>query len=227
MAAVDPDRRRAALTAPELAAAALLARDPLSPALASESARAAVTELSASGVLVEGELTPWLRELLAPITDPERRALAEIHHGEGMIATAQAWLSHGRGLIGRNAADGSIELSAIEPAMLPAALAIEVGLAARPAPPDREPLIVTEAELEAPGDGPLAALLASREGSWRITALEGEEQISLAVLDGGEQGLWLIELASENGELLALTPSTNEVVAARITGLFAAAGGGE
>jgi hypothetical protein len=225
MAAVDELRRRAKLDLDELAAAITLASGTVRGAL-TDSAGVASAGLAESGATVDGELAGWLAQLLEPAIDPEWHATAEIVLQRRLVVVAQAWRSGSRCTLGRLGADGMVELAPIEPSMIPAALALEVGLGPRPDATGRNPITVPVEEFGSHGEellGPLAG-----RPSRRISAATPTGGESIGVVDGGEEGWWVTELRTGAngdgggvGEAIALMPIGGDDLAARLTGLFA------
>ncbi len=225
MATLDPRSRRAYLDEAELAAAVLLLVAPEDPTLEGEDAREAVARLVDAGGVRDGKLEAWLVELVAPIARPELRALAESHSGGQLWVVASAWMAAPGGTLGTLAEGSKSELAPLDPALLPSALAREVGLAPRSVPGSREPLLacisdVEQAERER-GHDPLGRLMAQRRCSWRVTVTNVVETRSLAVVDGGPQGYWLCELADAELEQVRLVPAASDEVASRLLALFA------
>lgn len=225
MATLAPERGRAWLDEAELAVAALLLASPEDAALDGEDARAAVSRLRSAGALRDERLEAWLADLIGPVARPSARAVADVHAGGRLTVVASAWMSALTGTLGTAAPGDTTELAPLDAALLPSALAREVGLGPRPAPEDREDLItsvpeVEEAEAER-GEDPLGELMGARRSSWRITVTDGESTRSLAVVDGGHRGYWRVELEDENADRVRLVPTATEDVTERLLALFA------
>ncbi len=221
MALLDPIRARALFDEEELALAVALIAGPGEPG---ESRPEALQRLDEAGAIENGELVGWLAVLLEPISAPTLHAVGEIVIEQRMVIVAQAWRSEHGCVLGRLGLDGLIELREIDEGMIPAALGVEVGLARRPVREDRERLVIRIDELSSSPDEHLGAIYSSRVASWRITAARATEGDSVAVLDGGDEGLWVTEEAEAGGEpAIAFVPVSGDEIAARLTGLFAQA----
>lgn len=222
MATLDSARQRARLDPDELAAATLLLADRDQSAPEREPPQAVLARLDRAGAIESDGLAGWLAELLAPVAGPELQAVAEVHSGAEHAIVAIAWCRDGKAVFGRLAAGGETELAAIEPAALPAAIGVEVGLVPRPVAPGREPISASHEEVQRAYDGTstdaLGQVMAARVRSWRVTASGRNGTRAVGVLDAGQLGLWLSEPGGEDGEGVALVPTDAETI---INGLLA------
>lgn len=191
-----------------------------------------------------------LRRLVAVVAAPKLRLVVERFLAEQPV-TEEAWAVEALAVWGTPAGGDAVELSALEPALLAWEVARRVGLGARPAAAGGElrlPASVLDAAFAAlaagdPGGADAAlgagtaldgderarflALLAARRSSWRASAVwtaEGGVPVegSIAVVDGGDSGLWLSEHEpGPDGEpVVRLVPTTPGAVWERVTGLL-------
>jgi hypothetical protein len=151
----------------------------------------------------------------------------------------QAWATEREGVWGVVAADGMIELTPIEPGLIPWAVARAVGLGPRDKPDSpalQAPAQVLGAaaeggaaealsELEPEVRERLLAILRERRLSWRATSVwsDSEEQhvTSVAVLDAGVEGLWLTRHEGEPPDTIVhLEPVAPSEVWERVVSLM-------
>lgn len=229
MALLDVARRRVRLTDAELALACTLASDPESELLTSEEAQPVVDGLERAGIIAGDRLVPSVAELVGLVASPKLRVILETFVA-GEVVVLSAWADERRGALGNPAGPGLIELTPIEPLMLPWAVARAAGLGPRPVPAVTEPVTVTagaldEATVALLDDGPeaaaaalaagaeideaeraaLVAMLAGRRMSWRassiwIDAQESRRTRTLTVIDGGDGGLWRSVRSEDSSE---------------------------
>jgi EspG family len=240
VARLDIPRAALRLSDEELGVAVMLIAAPEHASLREPGSLAALTALEEAGVVSDGRIEGFPARLLAVVAAPKLRVTVESFFGLE-TRVEQAWATEREGVLGTVAADGQIELTPVEPALIPWAVARAVGLGPRELP-GGGPLSVpaetlgTAAELLAAGDREGAAtalgdsservleLLTERRLSWRAssawTGPDGERHLeSVAVLDAGAAGLWL---SRHEGEppIVHLEPVRPSAVWDRIVGLM-------
>lgn len=219
MAVLDTPRRRVRLSTAELGVASLLVVEPTHAELDQPEALECLTALEKARVVRDRQLAGWVAELVAVVVAPQLRIAIETFAAERVV-THSVWATPEHGVLGSPGIDGSVELSPVEPMLIPWAIARAVGLGARPAPARATPfllparvldqsyalldagdrtaaatLLATDAGLDGGETDMLLELLRRRRMSWRASSRwavrEGEEQFrSVDVLDGGGSGLW-------------------------------------
>lgn len=224
MAAVDTPRRRVRLSAAELGVASLLVVEPTNAELDEPEGRECLAALEAARVVRNRQLAGWVAELVAVVVAPQLRVAIETFVAERVL-THSLWATPRHGVLGSPAPDGGVELSPVEPVMIPWAIARAVGLGARPTPArttdfvlparvldeaytlldagDRTAaaaLLTADGGLDGGETDTLLDLLSRRRMSWRASSrwaiTEDDEQFrSVDVLDGGGAGLWFSSVA--------------------------------
>jgi len=219
MVVLDTARRRVRLSPGELGVASLLVVDPTHAELDEPEARECLAALEEARVASERQLSGWVAELVAVVVAPQLRIAVETFVAERVV-THSIWATPRHGVLGSPGPDGALELSPVEPVLIPWALARAVGLGARPTPARTTNFVLPARVLDqaytlldsgdrtaaaelVTGDGQLASddaetlldLLSRRRMSWRASSRwalsETDEQFrSLDVLDGGGSGLW-------------------------------------
>jgi hypothetical protein len=248
VAELDVSRAALLLSDEELGVAVMLLVAPDHPSLAGSSSQAAVARLERAGIVAGGKVQGYPARLLAVVAAPKLRVTIEkFVAGEPVVE--QAWATEREGVLGAVTREGRIELTPVEPSLLPWAIARAVGLGPREHG-EREPISVPAevlglaAEALWSGDGEAAAaavadcepaagarlleLLRERRLSWTATSKwtdeGGEEHLtSVAVVDGGAEGLWL---SSHEGEppdaVVRLEPVRPSAVWERVVALMPA-----
>jgi hypothetical protein len=239
VARLDIPRAALRLSDEELGVAVMLIAAPEHASLREPGSLAALAALEEAGVVSDGRIEGFPARLLAVVAAPKLRVTVESFFGlEARVE--QAWATEREGVLGTVAGDGQIELSPVEPTLIPWAVARAVGLGPRELP-GGGPLTVpaeelgTAAELLAAGDREGAAtalggfegvleVLTERRLSWRAssawTAGDGERHLeSVAVLDAGAAGLWLTRHEGEP-PIVHLEPVRPSAVWDRIVGLM-------
>lgn len=242
-ARLDIPRAALRLSDDELGAAIMLVVAPEHPSLAEPGSRASIESLESAGIVREGRIEGFPARLLAVVAGPKLRVSVESFVGRATVLE-QAWATEREGVWGVAAADGTIELTPVEPGLIPWAVARAVGLGPRERP-DGPPLSVpaellgaaaeqlaegdvaaAAAELEPETRERLLALLRERRISWRATSvwsdLEGERHVSsVAVLDAGVEGLWLTRHEGEPPDTIVhLEPAAPSTVWDRVLALM-------
>jgi hypothetical protein len=164
--------------------------------------------------LADPSIPAFARELLEVVADPQLRIMVRIFTAAAPLVH-QVWATPRVAVVGAPAEPGRVELAALEPVMIPFALAHAVGLRRRPAPPDRQPIRVPVAAYRAgQGGGPvppeLTAIVRRRRMSWRAMSAwrttTGEPVTrTLHVTDAGPAGLWRLRVEDPN---LLIEPTT-------------------
>jgi hypothetical protein len=116
----------------------------------------------------------------------------------------RVWATPREAVVGAPARPGVVELAALEPALIPFAIAQAVSLRRCPAPPDRTPIRLPVAAYRAaqqrgPVPPQLAAIVRQRRMSWRAMSAwrngMGQPRTrSLHVTDAGRSGLWRLRV---------------------------------
>lgn len=151
----------------------------------------------AAALPVPGDAPGWAAELLALIARPSLRAVVDVV-STGVSAT-QVWATPAGAAVGEPAgpaSDGRLDVSFVEPILIPLVMARAIGLRRLPAPPGRVPLQISAAALADPStgdDGPLRHF----RTSWRVSSVWAERsgrRIIGAVqgVDAGRAGHWLV-----------------------------------
>lgn len=193
-------------------------------------------------------LPGWAREALATVAEPGLRIIVKIFTANRPLVQS-IWATPRIAVIGTRTDDGRIELTSIEPVLIPFALAQMVGLRRRPAASDRSAIRVRAAtylamqqrvfaphpqppngnpsELPPADAAALSTLFRRRLMTWRATAAwrdraEGRVVRTVHVADAGVAGLWQItaENASPEGPVLLVEPVRTRDVWAKITDLL-------
>jgi hypothetical protein len=248
VAHLDAPRAALRLADEELGAAVMLLAAPDHASLAEPGSRAAIERLERAGIVQEGRVEGYPARLLAIVAAPKLRIGVETFVA-GAPRLEQAWATEREGVLGSVAPDGEIELSPVEPALIPWAIARWVGLGPREqAHADALALpaeaLGAAADHLASGDRDAAAealedvdpdtratvldVLPERRLSWRATSAwtgeDGEQRVSsTAVLDAGTEGLWLTRHEGEPpADTVHLEPVPPSTVWDRIVGLMPA-----
>ena len=246
VARLDIPRAALRLSDDELGAAVMLLAAPGHASLAEPATREAIDALTSAGIVRDGTIEGFPARMLAVVAAPKLRVTVESFVGVETVVE-QGWATEREGVWGTVAADGQIELTPLEPSLIPWAVAHAVGLGPRDRPAGREIAVPAQAlgsatELLATGDpdgaaGALAALdpddratllalLRERRLSWRAssawTEQDGTRQArSVAVLDAGIEGLWLTRHDGTAPDTIAhLQPVPPSAVWDRVTGLM-------
>lgn len=192
-AVLDGARRRALLSAVELEAAVFLVSGQEGPV--PEPLRAGVDGLVAGGALREGRMADVLAELVTILVRPALEVVVETQ-AAGPPVTTVVYATPGLGVVVAPVAPDRWALSPLEPGNLPFALASILGFGSRPTPAsaDRE------------------ELLRRRRLSWRVSVTwnaddGGVRRGTLAVVDGGDAGMWEAE-REDRGVRLTPLPSS-------------------
>jgi hypothetical protein len=245
-AGIDVSRAAVTLSDEELGVAVMLLAAPDHPSLAEPGSQAALAALERAGIVSEGRVQGYPARLLAIVAAPKLRVTIERFVAEAPVVE-QAWATEREGVLGAVVGDGQIELTPVEPSLLPWAISRSVGLGPRERPHDTPLQVGAEAlgraaEAIAAGDRDAAAaalegceprvrevllaVLSERRVSWTAssawTGTDGEQRVqSVAVLDGGAEGLWLTRHEGEFPDsTVHLEPVPPSVVWERILGLM-------
>ena len=246
VASLDTGRAALLLSDAELGAAVMLLAAPDHPSLAEPASRAALEALERAGIVADGRVQGYPARLLAIVAAPKLRVTVE-KFVAGAPVLEQAWATEREGVLGALTRDGDIELTPVEPSLIPWAVSRAVGLGPRERPHDEPIAVAAEpfgqaAEALARGDLPAAeaalevcdpddrstllALLRERRLSWTATSawtgMDGEPRVqSVAVLDAGVEGLWLTRHEGEPpATTVHLEPVRPSVVWDRIVALM-------
>ena len=242
MAEVDLARRCLRLTGAELEAALT------SGGSAPPAPRQPLLALDTGGHAREPN-PPWVEELLAVVARPALRVVVETAVA-GHLAVYSLWATPKQAVTATPASDGVVELALIDPLLLPWTIAQLVGLGRRPPPPPVAPLrlpaslLDTVEEQVTAGQAVDGALMAAqgldqaqqaalvrlfqrRRVSWRASSVwagtDGQQQTSnLAVLDGGEAGLWRVQVpdTEDPDPVFTLEPVRASMIWRGIVGLL-------
>lgn len=243
MARLDPSRTALELDEVELTVANLLLTSPDDELLSTPVSVKAVAELERAGIAEDGVIGGYAARILAVVLDPELRLIVErfaaIETQRDIAARRGAF-----GVWGESRPNGATEFTPVEPDLIPWAVARAVGLGPRERPALARELELRAsaftaalgqlAQGDVPGAGrvleqdggldeiqraALLELLAQRRLSWRAFSLwtdtDGLEQTAaVAVVDGGDSGLWLSQhLDAESADpFIRLTPTEPSVV---------------
>jgi hypothetical protein len=209
--------------------------------------KAAVEELERAGVLVDGRLEGYAARMMAVIAAPQLRLMIERFAAGPPQYGPFAAVRDEFGVWAEKTREGTTEFTPVEPSLVPWAVAKAVGLGPR-AESDFEGTLELRASAlqlaldrlaEMDGDSAarelelatdleeierklLCSVLLERRLSWRAFSTSGDSLVaSVAVIDGGESGLWLSEhLDPESADpLVVLTPTTSGDVWERIVAL--------
>jgi hypothetical protein len=219
-AAIDHQRQRLHVTAAELAALSLLA-GPNPAAVEADAAWQLLAHLISGA---ERRLPGWVAELGGVIAAPALHLVVERFAAEAPDVH-QIWATPARAAVGAIADDDRIVVHPLETVMIPYELARIVGLGPRPRPATTDPIVVAASVLEAAEGAAadlkrcrrlltdagaeqdeaaiVAALMAGRRLSWRVTSMWASSPTyvvssTLLVVDGGEGGLWISEVDGED-----------------------------
>jgi hypothetical protein len=227
MVAVDLEAGRVRLSERELAAAMMLATEPGSPKLKETVLMAEVDRLAEAGLVKDGTLDPGLAGLVTVVARPQLRLLLERASPEGLSAfvvwaTPKAAVVAVPVPDQPEAAD----YAAMEPAALPLTLFGLAQVGRRPKPRRPGSVTITVADLdtaskaaeardadgveaalaragiEEPWRAALKRLMLERERSWRLAGgwsdQKGNKHVgSLTVIDGGQAGLWRVQVPED------------------------------
>ncbi|MGH3342028.1 MAG: hypothetical protein ACRDPK_03925 [Carbonactinosporaceae bacterium] len=222
MATIDRARGKAWLSDDELRLLPLLASDPDHDQLNSPDGERLRDVLREQGALVGTRLRYPLRGFAELIAAPKLRVVIETFIAESEV-THSVWANEGDAVLGISDAPGVVELSRVEPVLIPWAITYVVGLGPRPKPELGAPVtlpssaldaafeaavgggreraaavLAEQTDLVAPAQHVVADLLVDRRISWRASSIwtdgSGETQTrTVTVVDGGRRGLWLSE----------------------------------
>lgn len=239
MAQLDLSRAALRLDAMELKAGLELLRG-------ESSMTAQLEALAAAGVLQRGALDAVARRLLEVVGEPKLRLVVERFVDEAPVVE-EAWAAEHLAVWG-SVLDGDLELTALEPSLLPWQVMRVVGLGPREhveAPQElRLPTACLDGACRALVDGGRSAaervleaepgmddasrsrlvdMLVERRSSWRASSTwvgaEGERRdVTVSIFDGGRMGLWESE-ASKDGMSIQLRAITPGAVWKCLTGL--------
>ncbi|MBF9128970.1 hypothetical protein I0C86_08230 [Plantactinospora sp. S1510] len=220
MAEADPVRRRLRLTDIEVAAVTTVGARDDDPAGGSR--RLLAEALTTAGVLHGGVLAGWVDRLLTVVSRPSLRVAVEVVTSGRVVYPI--WATPRAAVVGEPAGDGAVDLSMVDPMMIPFVLAQTVDLRRGPPPPDRPPirvggdlLAIVERRLvsgEEPAvlrrllsadglsDGDAAVMVdvvQRRRASWRASSVWADESGRHGtegphVLDAGDAGLWIVTI---------------------------------
>lgn len=225
MAKLDASRTALEVSDVELAVGAMLLATPDHPSLSSPAAREAVGRLEEAGVVDDGRVSGYAAELLSVVAAPKLEVIVEKFMAERTVVD-YAWATEAHAVWGEATRDRALELTPVEPGLIPWAISRSVGLGPRAdassdlrislhsSTLDRafellategrqaaEDALESDTELEPDSRGVLIQLLLDRQLSWRASSSwkdpeRGQQIAWVAVIDGGESGLWL----SDNDE---------------------------
>lgn len=241
MATLDLSRPALRLDALELKAALDLLRD-------GPGAPTQLEALTAAGVVHKGELATVPRRLLEVVGEPKLRLVVERFVAEAPVIE-EAWAVESQAVWG-SVADGVLELTALEPGLLPWQVMRVVGLGPRGRV--EAPHMVSAAaegldgawrtlihegqaaarqsleDLDDQVRDRLLAILVEMRSSWRASSLwtgsDGEpREVTVTVVDGGRMGYWE-RLSREGGEVVDLRALTPGAVWRRLSTLVPSAG---
>lgn len=241
-ARLDAARAALRLTDDELGAALMLVAAPEHPSLAEPGSRASIESLTEAGIVTGGRIEGFPARLLSVVAAPKLRVSVESFVAAAPVVE-QAWATEREAVWGVVASDGMIELTPIEPGLIPWAVARAVGLGPRDKPDSpalRAPAQVLGAAAERLADGEAAealaelepevrerllAVLRERRLSWRATSAWSDEEeqhvASVAVLDAGVEGLWLTRHEGEPPDTIVhLEPVAPSEVWERVVSLM-------
>ena len=221
MPALDESRTALVLSEEELAVATLLGGEPNHPSLGEPPAPDVIERLERAGIASGGRLWGYPARLLAVVAAPKLRVTVE-RFAAAETVVDRAWSTERYGVWGEVTRERAIELTPVEPGLLPWAILRAVGLGPRARPKLDRPIALAssaldeaferyaagdreaaEATLEQSGLGPdeqavFLELLRNRRLSWRASSIWtdaelGERIGSVTVIDGGDSGLWLVD----------------------------------
>lgn len=252
MATLDPSRTALELSEDELSVGARLLAAPGHASLSQPSAVAAIRGLEQAGALENGQPSGYPADLLALVAAPKLRVIVEKFVVERTVID-YAWATERQAVWGEGKGEDAVELTPVEPGLIPWAIARSVGLGPRPRPRLDRPLTLRASALDEAfnrlfAEGSDAAeealartqltaderqafleLLLGRRLSWRASSCPAEpgsleEELAwVAVIDGGEGGLWLSEHGgSEHDPTVTLEPISPGAAWERIVELMPA-----
>ncbi len=225
MAELDASRTALEVSDVELAVGAMLLATPDHPSLSSPAALEAVGRLEEAGVVDDGRVSGYAAELLSVVAAKKLEVIVEKFVAERTVVD-YAWATEAHAVWGEATRERMLELTPVEPGLLPWAISRSVGLGPRAAARsdqrislrssalDRvlelvategrqaaEDALESDTELEPYSRGVLVQLLLDRRLSWRASSSwkdpeRGQQIAWVAIIDGGESGLWL----SDNDE---------------------------
>ena len=239
MATLDISRTAVALSESELGVIAGLLTRPDDPALDAPEAASTVADLRRAGLVDERRrVTGVVARLVEVMVAPKLHIVIERFVAERTVV-AHIWATETRATVAHEVGGGRLELTPVEPVLVAWEILRIVGLGARPQPSQREPLRVPAAALQAAIDRLMAGddsgaeaalaavggdaarlleLLRARRSSWRATSTwvdpeAGEQIASVAVVDGGESGVWLSRHEGDQAQpIVVLEPVPASVV---------------
>lgn len=220
MAHLDPSRTALELDDEELAAAGALLLVPDANVLEKAEAQEILERLETAGVTVNRELRGYAARIVAVLAQPELRVMVERFAAES-VQRDFASVRGEFGVWGEPTKNGN-EFTPIEPSLIAWAVSRAVGLGPRAEPGLSEPVelrssvfqnvinhlaeldinaadTVLEADSLDPGTRKVIIRLAlDRRLSWRVfsawrNGMGVEKASAVAVIDGGESGLWFSE----------------------------------
>ncbi len=250
MAQLDPSRTALQADEHELGVASLLLVSPDDPELATDDARRTIAALERAGIVENGRLVGYPARIVSVLLNPEIRVLVERFAAKQTVRDFAA-VAGGSGVWGERLQDGGQEMTPIEPELIPWQVARSVGLGPRADHTVDAPITVSveafQQALDRFADGDqagalellelsaleptqaaaLTQLIYDRRLSWRAFSIlygEGEPSVisGVAVIDGGDSGLWFSEHEDgENGAAtIRLTPARPSEVWDRILALI-------
>jgi hypothetical protein len=242
VAVLDPSRTSVELSDDELRDAVALLADGDYDAVS----RAA---LEAAGILRDGTIVPYVATLLTVAAEPSLRIVVERFIAERVVVE-NVWAIDGLAVWGSDVRGGGIELRPLEPALLPWEIMSAVGLGPRARAPidttlrapvttfegvekllgadDREAaeaLLGATTQFDEAERSAFIGLMIGRRSSWRASSIwtdvSGPRTDSVAVVDGGDSGLWLTTHETSDGvePVMSLQPALPSVVWQRIVSL--------
>ncbi|MGA9763036.1 MAG: ESX secretion-associated protein EspG [Gaiellaceae bacterium] len=220
MAHLDPSRTALELDDEELAAAGALLLMPDAKVLEKPEAREILERLEAAGISANRELQGYAARIVAVLAQPQLRVMVERFAAES-VQRDFASVRGEFGVWGEPTKNGN-EFTPIEPSLIAWAVSRAVGLGPRVEPGLSEPIELrssvfqnvinhlaevdvnaADAVLEAEGldtdiRKAVVQLVLDRRLSWRVfsawrNGMGAEEASAVAVIDGGESGLWFSE----------------------------------
>jgi hypothetical protein len=245
VAVIDPSRTSVQLSEDELRDAAALLAD-------GEHDVASRAALEAAGILRNGAIVPYVATLLRVVAEPSLRIVVERYIAERVVVE-NVWAVERLAVWGTEGRDGGVELRPLEPALLPWQIMSAVGLGPRAraavdttlrapvatfegvekqlAADDREAaeaLLGSTTQCDEAERRAFIELMIGRRSTWRASSVwtdaSGPRTQSVAVVDGGDGGLWLTTHDAEAGRepMISLQPALPSAVWQRILDLVPA-----
>ena len=171
-------------------------------------------------VLADPSTPPEARELLTVVANPSLRIVVRIFTTSAPVVH-RVWATPRDAVLGTPDRD-TVELAALEPALIPFVLAQRVGLRRRPAPPGRTPVRLPPPGAGGPVPPQLAVLVQRRRLTWRARAAWRDGTgapvtRALHVTDTGPAGLWRLHVEEND---LVLEPTDARAVWRALTELL-------